>query len=127
MIMYSINPKALPVKIYNSFKLITTLRGRGILLIVIFSLFLKEKHVFHKFCAIILFIGGILYLICEILLPTIKEELQKIESMYNNTNNRSSIINNRITNNISSSKQNNINKENDNNDNTNANIIIMKT
>ena len=131
MIIYSINPKALPVKIYYYFKLITTVRGRGILLIIISSLFLKDKHAFHKFCAIILFIGGILYLICEILVPTTKEELQKIESMYNNTNNRSSIINNRITNNINSNKKNNINNENNNNksinsnnnDNTEVNII----
>ena len=86
MIMYSINPRALPTKIYNSFRLITTIRGRGTLLIIISSLFLGDKHDFHKSCAILLFIGGILYFICEILVPTTKDELDQIESIYNNIN-----------------------------------------
>ena len=86
MIMFSINPRALPTKIYNSFRLITTIRGRGALLIIISSLFLDDKHSFHKACAILLLIGGILYFICEILVPTTKEELDQIESIYNNIN-----------------------------------------
>ena len=84
MIIYSINPKLLPVQIYNSFRLLTTIKGRGTLLIIISSLFLNDKHAFHKYCAFLLFIGGILYFICEILVPTTKEELDKIESLYNN-------------------------------------------
>lgn len=84
MMMYSINPRALPTKIYNSFRLLTTIRGRGVLLIIISSLFLDDKHAFHKSCAILLFIGGILYFICEILVPTTKDELDQIESIYNN-------------------------------------------
>ena len=86
MIMYSINPRALPTKVYNSFRLITTIRGRGVLLIIISSLFLDDKHAFHKACAILLLIGGILYFICEILVPTTKDELDQIESIYNNIN-----------------------------------------
>lgn len=58
MMIYSINPKSLPKRIYTSFRLITTIRGRGLLLIIISSLFLNDKHSFHKFCAIILLIGG---------------------------------------------------------------------
>ena len=109
MIIYSINPKALPTIIYNSFKIITTIRGRGTLLIIISSLFLKDKHTFHKFCAILLFFGGIIYFICEILVPTTKEELQQIDAIYNNNNN--------------SNKKNNINYSNINNNiqKTNAN------
>ena len=84
MFFYSINPRALPTKIYNSFRLLTTIRGRGVLLIIISSLFLDDKHAFHKSCAILLFIGGILYFICEILVPTTKDELDQIESIYNN-------------------------------------------
>lgn len=83
MIIYSISPKHLPKTIYNSFKLITTIKGRGILSIIISSLFLGDKHAFHKFCAILLFIGGLFYFICEILVPTTKEELDKIEEIYN--------------------------------------------
>ena len=82
MIIFSINPKSLPLSIYNSFSIITTIKGRGITLILISLLFLKDKHAFHKFCAIILLIGGVLYIICEILVPTTKEELNKIELMF---------------------------------------------
>lgn len=83
MIIFSINQKSLPTIIYNSFKIITTIRGRGITLLIISTFFLTDKHNFHKYCAILLFIGGILYLICEFLVPTTKEELNKIELIYN--------------------------------------------
>jgi len=83
MIIYSINPKSLPRRIYNSFRIITTIKGRGALLIIISSLFISDKHSFHKFCAIILLIGGIFYFICEILVPTTSQELDKIEQMFN--------------------------------------------
>ena len=134
MIIYSINPKALPTIIYNSFKIITTIRGRGTLLIIISSLFLKDKHTFHKFCAILLFFGGIIYFICEILVPTTKEELQQIDAIYNNNNNNSNKKNNinysNINNNIQKTNVNNtstiqtdknkvIFKNNNNNDNNN--------
>ena len=53
------------------------------ILIIISSLFISDKHAFHKFCAIILLIGGIFYFICEILVPTTREELDQIESIFN--------------------------------------------
>jgi len=83
MIIYSLNPNSLPKKIYNSFKAITTIRGRGCILLIISSIFLNDSHAFHKFCAIIFFIGGILYFICEILVPSTKDELDKIDAIYN--------------------------------------------
>lgn len=99
MILYSLNPNALPTAIYNSFKLITTIRGRGTLLIIISSLFLNDKHFFHKFCAILLFIGGIIYFICEILVPTTKEELEKIETIFNkNTNKNNNVYDSKLNN-----------------------------
>ena len=132
MIIYSINPKALPTIIYNSFKIITTIRGRGTLLIIISSLFLKDKHTFHKFCAILLFFGGIIYFICEILVPTTKEELQQIDAIYNNNNSNSknNVNYSNINNNIQKTNVNNtstiqtdqsivIFKNNNNNDNNN--------
>ena len=87
MMVFSINPKLLPVKIYESFSLITTIKGRGTLLILISILFLKDKHIFHKFCAVLLFVGGILYFLAEFLVPTTKEELEEIRSIYINKNN----------------------------------------
>ena len=99
MIIFSINPKSLPKKIYNSFKLITTINGRGTMLIIISSLFLSDKHAFHKTCAILLFLGGIIYIICEFLVPTTKEEINVIESFYNkNINNKITINTSQITN-----------------------------
>lgn len=83
MIIYSINPKYVPKRIYKSFRLMTTIKGKGVLSIIIASLFINDKHAFHKFCAIMLLIGGIFYFICEILVPTTKEELDKIELTYN--------------------------------------------
>ena len=83
MMVYSLNPKTLPKKIYYSFKIITTIKGKGTLLIIISSFFISDKHAFHKFCAIILLIGGIFYFICEILVPTTSQELDKIEQMFN--------------------------------------------
>ena len=128
--------------------MITTITGRGTLLIIISSLFLNDKHAFHKSCAFLLFIGGIIYYICEILVRTTKEELDKIESIYNkkeNNNNKNVNINNsQITSDNSTSnfepgkntelfKNNNImdnnqpnniySKEDDENDNSKSNSI----
>ena len=98
MILFSINPKSLPKKIYNSFKIITTISGRGIMLIIISSLFLSDKHAFHKTCAILLFLGGIIYMICEFLVPTTKEEIIRIESYYNKNTKIENINKSQITN-----------------------------
>ena len=57
-------------------------------------MFLTDKHAFHKSCAILLFIGGIIYFICEFLVPTTKEELDQIESIYNKNINKNVNINN---------------------------------
>ena len=83
MMIIAINPRLLPVKIYNSFSFISTIRGRATLYLIISSLFLTDKHDFHKLCAIFFFLGGILYFIGEILVPTTKKELEEIESIFN--------------------------------------------
>ena len=101
MMLFSINPKLVPIKIYNSFNLITTVSGRGTLLIIISSLFLKDNNTFHQFCAVLLFIGGILYLLWEFLVPTTREELAKIEGIYINNNiNKNNSIETKVSNNI---------------------------
>lgn len=94
MIIFTINPRLLPVKIYNSFSIITTIKGRGTILIIISLLFLNDSHSLHKFCSIIFLIGGIFYYISEILVPTTKEELEIIENIFiykNKRNNRSTL------------------------------------
>ena len=101
MMLFSINPKLVPIKIYNSFSLITTLSGRGTLLIIISSLFLKDNNTFNQFCAILLFIGGILFLLWEFLVPTTREELAEIEAIYSNNNmNKNNNIETKVSNNI---------------------------
>ena len=82
MMLYSIYQKAIPYKIYKSFKIITTIKGRGILLLLISFLFLGDNHQFHKMCAIVLLIAGLLCFLCEILIPTTKEELMKISEKF---------------------------------------------
>ena len=101
MMLFSINPKLVPIKIYKSFSLITTVSGRGALLIIISSLFLKDNNTFHQFCSVLLFIGGILYLLWEFLVPTTREELAKIEVIYINNNiNKNDGVETKVSNNI---------------------------
>lgn len=100
MMIFSINPELLPLEIYNLFSFITTFKGRGTLLLIISSLFLSYKNDLHKICAYIMFIGGIIYFICEILVPTTKEELEKIESIFNNKKNKIKNLGKKRNNNI---------------------------
>ena len=99
MMLYSVYPKAIPYKIYESFKIITKIKGRGILLLLISFLFLGDNHQFHRMCAIVLLVAGLLCFICEILIPTTKEELMKISEKFdknrqNKANNAVEIKNN---------------------------------
>ena len=81
-LLYSISPKAIPCYIYKSFKMVTKIKGRGILFIIISLIFLKDKHAFHRLAAFILLIAGVLCFLCELLIPTTKEELEKIDEIY---------------------------------------------
>ena len=82
LMTYSIHPKLIPYKVYNHFKIMTVFKGRGFLLISISFLFITDSQSLHRFCAIILLISGILCFICEILIPTTKEEIMKISEMF---------------------------------------------
>ena len=81
-LLYSLSPKAISHNIYKSFKMITKIKGRGIMFIIISLLFIRDTHDFHKFCSYALLIAGVLCFICEILIPTTKEELEKIDEIY---------------------------------------------
>ena len=98
MMIYSIYPKAIPYKVYDSFKIITKIKGRGTLLLLISFLFLGDNHLFHRLCAFVLLIAGILCFICELLIPTTKEELLKISERYDNK--RQNIISGSINNSV---------------------------
>ena len=92
MMIFAINKRMLPIKIYNSFSIITTIKGRGTILIIISLIFLSDKHTLHKLFAVLFLIGGILYFISEILVPTTKEELEEIENIYIHKNLRNNGI-----------------------------------
>ena len=121
MMVYSIYPKAIPYKIYQSFKIITKIRGRGCLLLLISFLFLGDDHLFHRLCAIILLIAGILCFICEILIPTTKEELLKISENFDKKNQKNLGDNVVIKNNLE--KSNNYEEKVDYDINNNAEKI----
>ena len=121
MMVYSIYPKAIPYKIYQSFKIITKIRGRGCLLLLISFLFLGDDHLFHRLCAIILLIAGILCFICEILIPTTKEELLKISENFDKKNQKNLGDNVVIKNNLE--KNNNYEEKVDYDINNNAEKI----
>jgi hypothetical protein len=120
MIVYSIYPKAIPYKIYDSFKIITKIKGRGVLLLLISFLFLGDNHFFHRLCAIVLLIAGILCFICELLIPTTKEELLKISESYEKKRpiKKTEVVT--IKNNLENNK--NIEYEINNNNNNSSNI-----
>ena len=76
MMIFSIYPKAILYKIYDYFKLIKKIKGRGILFLLISFLFLGDNHSFHRLWAFVLLIAGIFF-ICELLIPTTKEEISE--------------------------------------------------
>ena len=92
ILLYLLYPKAISYKIYKLFKLITKIKGRGVLFIIISFLFLKEKFLFHKFSAIILLISGIFCFICEIFIPTTKEEISEISKFFEKKNKSSDVV-----------------------------------
>ena len=112
--IYSIYPKAIPYKIYDSFKIITKMKGRGILLLLISFLFLADNHLFHRLCAFVLLFAGILCFLCELLLPTSKEELLKISESYDKKRHNKIIDNIQIKNTFEMNKNmmDDVNKSN---------------
>ena len=74
MFLYFIFPNKIPKIITNYFGLITITLGRAIIMLIFSLLFLGDKHLIHKICAIFLFIGGFALLVMEILAPENKEE-----------------------------------------------------
>ena len=50
--------------------------------IIISLLFVRDTHDFHKFCSYVLLIAGVLCFVCELLIPTTREELEKIAEIY---------------------------------------------
>ena len=105
--LFSISPKAVPSYFYKSFKIISKIKGRGTLFIIVSLLFLRDNFSFHRFSAFILLIAGVLSFILELLIPTTKKEIEKIEETYGKTDDK----NNNDINIFNSSNNNQKNKE----------------
>ena len=73
MTLFFIIPAKIPKIIKDNFGLIQLTLGRSIIMIVFSLLFLGDKHLFHKICSIIVFIGGFGLLIMELLAPETKD------------------------------------------------------
>ena len=111
-LLFSISPNAVPFSFYRSFKIISTIKGRGCLFIIVSLLFLKDNFAFHRFSAFVLLIAGVLSFICEILIPTTKKEIEKIEETYGKNDDDK---NNNDINNTNNSQKNKEEKIDDNN------------
>ena len=117
-LLYSITPKAIPCYIYKSFKMVTKIKGRGFLFIIISLMFLKDNHAFHRFSSFVLLIAGVLCFICELLIPTTKEEYEKIEEIYGinvNKKNKYYVNDTAIFNSVNNNQSNNEEKFENNN------------
>ena len=115
-LLYSLSPKAISSNIYKLFKIITKIKGRGTIFIIVSLLFVNDNHDFHRFSSFVLLIAGVLCFVCELLIPTTKEELDRIEEFYgkniDKNNNDIAIFN----------KDNNKNDISENNENINNDI-----
>ena len=80
MSLYFIIPGKIPKIISDNIGVIKTSLGRSITMIFFSLLFLADEHLFHKLCAIFLFIGGTVLLIMELISPEKKNEQKYYEA-----------------------------------------------
>ena len=69
MVLQVLFPEKLPKLIKNYFGIITTVFGRGIIMIIFSLIFLVDKHLLHKLASILLFLGGISLLCLSFIVP----------------------------------------------------------
>ena len=124
-LLYSLSPKAISSNIYKLFKIITKIKGRGTIFIIVSLLFVNDNHDFHRFSSFVLLIAGVLCFVCELLIPTTKEELDRIEEFYGKNidkNNNDIAIFNKDNNKNIDAEKNDISEYNENNENINNDI-----
>ena len=83
MVLHLLFPAKVPKVITDQFGIITITLGRGIIMLVFSILFLGDKHLFHKLCAIFLFIGGFLITILDLIAPSQSDERKFFPSVGN--------------------------------------------
>ena len=69
MILQVLFPDKVPKLIKDYFGIITTIFGRGIIMIIFSLIFLVDKHILHKLSSIFLFIGGLCLLCLSFIAP----------------------------------------------------------
>ena len=69
MVLQVLFPEKVPKLIKNYFGIITTVFGRGIIMIIFSLIFLVDKHLLHKLASILLFLGGISLLCLSFIVP----------------------------------------------------------
>ena len=102
MVLHLLFPAKIPKIITDQFGVITITLGRGIIMLVFSILFLGDKHLFHKLCAIFLFIGGFLITFLELAAPSQSNERKFFPSVSNSQ--QGDVNNNPHNNSIPSTK-----------------------
>ena len=74
MILYVIIPQRVPKLITDYFGLITTVFGKGIVMIIFSLIFIGDKHLLHKLSSILLLLCGICFICLDIIAPSEKED-----------------------------------------------------
>ena len=69
MVLQVLFPEKVPKLIKNYFGIITTVFGRGTIMIIFSLIFLVDEHILHKLSSILLFIGGISLLCLSFIVP----------------------------------------------------------
>ena len=69
MVLQVLFPEKVPRLIKNYFGIITTVFGRGIIMIIFSLIFFVDKHLLHKLASILLFLGGISLLCLSFIVP----------------------------------------------------------
>lgn len=80
IIFHSLLPNKFPDIIRKNFGIITNNNGKGILMIIISSLYIKEEIINQKFHSLILFFSGIFLIVLEYISPTIEIKQTKKNS-----------------------------------------------
>ena len=77
MIFHSILPNKFPDIIRENFGMITNNGGKGILMLIISVLYIKEEIINKKFHSLILFISGTFLIVLEYVSPTVEINKKK--------------------------------------------------
>ncbi len=85
MVLYSIIPQRVPKLITDYFGLITTVFGKGIIMVIFSLIFIGDKHLFHKLSSIFLLLCGICFICLDFIAPSESDNKFNVSVNVNNT------------------------------------------